>query len=44
MGSLNVLSMALKACQDTSGLIHQSDRGIQYCCLEYEKFINKAMQ
>ena len=35
MGSLRALSMALKACQDTSGLIHHSDRGVQYCCLEY---------
>ena len=35
MGSLKALSMALKACQDTCGLIHHSDRGVQYCCLEY---------
>lgn len=35
MGSLKALSMALKACPDTDGLIHHSDRGVQYCCLEY---------
>lgn len=35
MGSLKALSMALKDCPDTSGLIHHSDRGVQYCCLEY---------
>lgn len=35
MGSLKALSMALKACQDINGLIHHSDRGVQYCCLEY---------
>ena len=35
MGSLKALEMALKACQDTSKLIHHSDRGVQYCCLEY---------
>jgi putative transposase len=35
MGSRKALSMALKACQDTSGLIHHSGRGVQYCCLEY---------
>ncbi|RZM15429.1 MAG: IS3 family transposase [Pedobacter sp.] len=35
MGSLKALSMALKACPDTDGLTHHSDRGVQYCCLEY---------
>jgi len=35
VGSLKALSMALKACQDTSELIHHSDRGEQYCCQEY---------
>lgn len=35
MGSLKALSMALKECPDTSGLIHHSDRGVQYYCLEY---------
>ena len=27
--------MALKSCPDTRGLIHHSDRGIQYCCTDY---------
>jgi putative transposase len=35
MGSLKALSMALRACSQTTGLIHHSDRGVQYCCLEY---------
>lgn len=35
MGSLKALSMALRACPQTTGLIHHSDRGVQYCCLEY---------
>ncbi len=35
MGSLKALAMALKACPDTSELIHHSDRGVQYCCQEY---------
>ncbi|UFH54065.1 integrase core domain-containing protein [Spirosoma sp. KNUC1025] len=35
MGSLQALSMALKDCPGKSGLIHHSDRGVQYCCLEY---------
>ncbi|WP_461077731.1 transposase [Spirosoma flavus] len=25
----------MKDCPDTSGLIHHSDRGVQYCCLKY---------
>ncbi len=41
-GSVRALNMALKQReykQDT--LIHHSDRGIQYCCNEYQKVINK---
>nr|WP_222930339.1 hypothetical protein [Larkinella punicea] len=41
MGSLKALSMALKACPDASGLIHHSDRGIQYCCLEYVNLVKE---
>lgn len=40
-GSINALSMALKACQSTCGLIHHSDRGIQYCCLEYVSLLKE---
>lgn len=41
LGSLKALSMALKACQDTAGLIHHSDRGVQYCCLEYVSLLKE---
>lgn len=33
--SLSALQMALKKCTDTGGLIHHSDRGIQYCSYSY---------
>lgn len=36
-GALSALRMALKSCPDTGGLIHHSDRGIQYCCTDYVK-------
>jgi putative transposase len=34
-GSLRALRMALKGVKDASALIHHSDRGLQYCSLEY---------
>lgn len=34
-GGLKALSMAIKQCPDTTGLIHHSDRGIQYCSDDY---------
>lgn len=36
-GSLLALDMALDQCSDTSGLIHHSDRGCQYCCTAYRE-------
>jgi len=33
--TVKALEMALSNCEDTSCLIHHSDRGIQYCCTEY---------
>lgn len=40
-GALKALKMALKQCSDLSGLIHHSDRGIQYCCKEYVMLLKK---
>ena len=34
-GSLNALKMALANNPDRIGLIHHSDRGVQYCCDDY---------
>lgn len=38
-GPLGALKMALKTVSDPKGLIHHSDRGIQYCCHEYVKLL-----
>jgi transposase InsO family protein len=32
---LNALKMALGNAKNTKDLIHQSDRGVQYCCDDY---------
>lgn len=42
-GPLEALKMALKrrCYKETSKLIHHSDRGIQYCCEEYIKVLEK---
>lgn len=40
-GALEALKMALKQCPITEGLIHHSDRGIQYCSKEYVKLLQK---
>lgn len=34
-GPLNALSMAISGTDNEKGLIHHSDRGLQYCCAEY---------
>lgn len=34
-GSLQALKGALSGCRDTEGLVHHSDRGVQYCCADY---------
>ena len=39
-GPLNALKMALKANQLITGLIHHSDRGVQYCCDAYVKLLS----
>jgi transposase InsO family protein len=38
-GPLQALKMALKANPNISGLIHHSDRGVQYCCDAYVKLL-----
>jgi putative transposase len=38
-GPLEALKMALKNVPHPEGLIHHSDRGIQYCCKEYVKVL-----
>lgn len=39
-GTVKSLKMALKNVPHTEGLIHHSDRGIQYCCKDYIKILN----
>jgi transposase InsO family protein len=39
VGSLNALKMSLKELKDTEGLIHHSDRGIQYCSNQYTQLL-----
>jgi len=38
-GSLRALKMALRDVLQPEGLIHHSDRGIQYCCQDYVKLL-----
>jgi transposase InsO family protein len=40
-GPLLALKMALKTNANISGLIHHSDRGVQYCCDVYVALLNK---
>jgi len=40
-GALDALKMAIRQCPDTEGLIHHSDRGIQYCCKGYTELLKK---
>lgn len=37
-GCLKALKQAIKDAKDITGLIHHSDRGIQYCSEQYQKF------
>ena len=38
-GALNALKMAISGEQVIQGLIHHSDRGIQYCCTDYVTYM-----
>ena len=37
--AMDALSMAIRQCPGTAGVIHHSDRGFQYCCPQYEKLL-----
>lgn len=39
-GALNALKMAISNENYKQGLIHHSDRGIQYCCNDYVNYLN----
>lgn len=39
-GALNALKMAVNTETPKQGLIHHSDRGIQYCCNDYVNYLN----
>lgn len=41
-GAVGALKMAVKQCPATEGLVHHSDRGIQYCSKDYVKLLQKA--
>lgn len=40
-GSLRALRMAFRGIEDTTDMIHHSDRGIQYCSNEYTQFLKR---
>jgi putative transposase len=40
-GPVTALEMAIGGCGDTTGLIHHSDRGVQYCCNDYIEILQK---
>lgn len=40
-GALLALQMALKNNRPEPGLVHHSDRGMQYCCLQYTALLKK---
>lgn len=41
-GALRSLSMAIKKLKNSSGVIHHSDRGIQYCCSAYVEKLKRV--
>jgi transposase InsO family protein len=41
-GTVLALQMAIGSCDNTSGLIHHSDRGAQYCCDEYISLLKES--
>ena len=41
-GAINALKMAIKQCPKTNGVIHHSDRGIQYCSNAYVDLLKKS--
>jgi putative transposase len=41
-GTVKALQMAIDGCSDTTGLIHHSDRGSQYCCNAYVELLQEC--
>jgi putative transposase len=41
-GAMEALRMAIKQCVDTQGLVHHSDRGIQYCSHDYVRLLKEG--
>jgi putative transposase len=41
-GAINALEMALSGNKRSKDIIHHSDRGVQYCCNDYVRCIEKA--
>jgi len=42
-GCVKALQMALQSKSGREGLIHHSDRGVQYCCHDYISLLNKEL-
>lgn len=40
-GAISALKMTLAQCPNRKGVIHHSDRGIQYCCKTYTQLLSK---
>lgn len=40
-GPLKALKMSMRGVKNTEGLIHHSDRGIQYCCDDYVRYLKR---
>jgi len=40
-GAIRALKMTIRQCKIPKGVIHHSDRGIQYCCKEYVKILKR---
>ena len=40
-GAIKALEMTMEQCINPQGVIHHSDRGIQYCCKEYVEILNR---
>ena len=40
-GAIKTLQMTLRQCGNSEGIIHHSDRGIQYCCKEYVEILKQ---
>jgi transposase InsO family protein len=41
-GAVSALKMAIRQCPNTEGVIHHSDRGIQYCCKDYTRLLKES--